>query len=699
MKTGKYTLREFFSNTDLYSIIIPEIQRDYVWGKEQIIRLLDSIRDDYSKFNETNPISSIDSVNQEIVDSFNQYYRKHYLSSNIGFIYAYSDADYPGYYFLIDGQQRFTTIFLTLLVLSVKLPGDHIERFNRIYTYGEANSKPKLDYRVREASHRFLCKLVESIDKDISSTWIKEQSWYLNEYINDTTIQNIVDNLDVISGYLEEKELVDCRFKEYIEDYLEFWYFDTNISEQGEELYIYMNARGEFMQAHENLKADLIAKLSSDQKKDYGKKWEEWQDLFWKNKGNNSNADKGFNEFLCCIAGLENFAKEEDRKMFIKPNEHIPYDYIKDLLSVEIIEKYYNALKSLFEEENISKFKEPYTNVVGSTDWIGKAKNEFWDLLNNEETNWLADPEDNNRGTERNRMVYIWSMLHYLIRFQNNNNNEWIYKTLRLFYVRYHNYDRAVKTTLDSIKKLNDNGIWNDDFLNDGEEKAKYSFLKGKESSFEAWIWKIEDHPLNLDGRDVGNINCSHLVDFEKYSTIEELSKIYKKFCLIFPLDKDKKPSDNNTLLNSLLFTAFDMEGKPAFWDVDGPGYYTRLNFSSYKRIVRGKSNRGDNKVFDTYFNSCLCNNIQVTKQQVDIENAMQNIEVNGNNNIIYALCWYAAAKGVRIWNKGNFLSFNHQYEEESHKQDKMFNKITSLCNMKGDFRGNDSFCYLQDIE
>ena len=29
----------------------------------------------------------------------------------------------------------------------------------------------------------------------------------------------------------------------------------------------------------------------------------------------------------------------------------------------------------------------------------------------------------------------------------------------------------------------------------------------------EALIWEIEDHPLNLIGKDVGNINITHLID------------------------------------------------------------------------------------------------------------------------------------------------------------------------------------------
>src|SRR5690606_3913703 len=88
-------------------------------------------------------------------------------------------------------------------------------------------------------------------------------------------------------------------FYEYIEDFVEFWYFDTNISEQGEELYIYMNARGEQMQANENIKADLLSKLdTTEEKNKYGKLWEDWQDYFWVNRGDNENADKGFNTFL-----------------------------------------------------------------------------------------------------------------------------------------------------------------------------------------------------------------------------------------------------------------------------------------------------------------------------------------------------------------------------------------------------------------
>lgn len=69
-------------------------------------------------------------------------------------------------------------------------------------------------------------------------------------------------------------------FKDYVENYIEFNYFDTNISSQGERLYLYMNSRGEDLSRQESLKAMLIER--SDNKLEDGKMWEDWQDFFGK---------------------------------------------------------------------------------------------------------------------------------------------------------------------------------------------------------------------------------------------------------------------------------------------------------------------------------------------------------------------------------------------------------------------------------
>jgi uncharacterized protein with ParB-like and HNH nuclease domain len=43
-------------------------------------------------------------------------------STKIGFIYAYHDPNYPGKFFLIDGQQRITTLYLLLIALYKEQP-------------------------------------------------------------------------------------------------------------------------------------------------------------------------------------------------------------------------------------------------------------------------------------------------------------------------------------------------------------------------------------------------------------------------------------------------------------------------------------------------------------------------------------------------------------------------------------------------
>lgn len=714
MKTGKYTLREFFSDRDLNTIIIPEVQRDYVWGKEQINKFLESIVNDFEEFKNPKKLKSIqcEPNDTDVKLEFEKYYKRNYLSSNIGFIYAYSDSDYPGSYFLIDGQQRFTTIFLTLLVMASNGDDEQLKKFNRVFLN---EGKPKLDYRVREASHIFLYKLVQTIDQAkniLSSNWIKEQSWYLQDYDNDATIKSIIKNIDVVIDFLKKEQIinteerfVDKSFVEYVEDYLEFWYFDTNISEQGEELYIYMNARGESMQEHENLKADLIEKLKiSEKKKEYGKKWEEWQDMFWKNKGKNANADNGFNEFLCCIAGLENFLKKKDHlegdKPFVKDGEIVPYDNKKELLSMELIEQYYNGFSKLISTENIREFSKEYEY----SDWIEKAMKVIWDIFNDNKTNWFADYKDDNRSTERNRMVYVWSVLYYMKAIESKDVNwENDYRTFRLFYVRYNNYDRAVETSLGNVSVIRDKGPWDKEVLN-VEEKIKYNFLKEKGKQFEEWIWKIEDHPLNLNGKDVGGVNCSHLVEFGKNPSIEDLSDVYNSFCAIFPLDGNSyKIANHEKLLNALLFTSIFSCGAKPFWDKRDTVYYERLFFDIERRFIRGLSTYGNgNNVFKSFFDNFIVGTY-INKTKEDVENKMMenNIEKDKivSSNIIWALAWYAAAKGTNIWELGKCFIYNYEYNNgELPSADKCFPSLKNLVNCKGNVRKYQSLSELADI-
>lgn len=49
MKTGRYNIKQLLTNPEVEQIIIPEIQRDYVWKKQNVLGLLKSICDHYTQ--------------------------------------------------------------------------------------------------------------------------------------------------------------------------------------------------------------------------------------------------------------------------------------------------------------------------------------------------------------------------------------------------------------------------------------------------------------------------------------------------------------------------------------------------------------------------------------------------------------------------------------------------------------------------
>lgn len=331
MNTGRYNLRSLLLSSEIEQIIIPEIQRDYVWNESNVMGLMNSILDHFKK-KETLDIEIIDhnnaDINQDIQAFLSEEYTRMVHSTRIGFIYAYHSQDYPGKFFLIDGQQRLTTIFLLHLCAykHAQMNNDYRKLFFK-------DKQPKIDYKVREISHDFL---VDFIDHETTSTgipFIKSVNYY-NFYNEDVTTKSMIQNYEYIERMLEkclsELELKRAFYNElvnYIENYIEFNYFDTNISEQGERLYLYMNSRGEALSTQESLRPILISRC--EHKLEAGEKWEEWQNFFWRKRGNNPNADIGFQEFLRWATFLH-LCLSTDPKLYNKKNNNeTKQDYIR----------------------------------------------------------------------------------------------------------------------------------------------------------------------------------------------------------------------------------------------------------------------------------------------------------------------------------------------------------------------------------
>ena len=370
MKTGRYSFSQLLNSPEIEQIIIPEIQRDYVWTRRNVDRFLNSIFTKYESKTKLNLSIQTDDgiISGQMFNYLSKEYSRLQFSTKIGFIYAYHDVDYPGKFFLIDGQQRITTLFLLLLALYSRQQ-DKWEYFRQHYF---TLNLPKLDYRVREITHDFMVSLINHEISNPQKDFKKDPSYYSNIYDNDVTTKTINVNYKEIKRIINEREgcLVINDFIDYIENYVEFNFFDTNISSQGERLYIYMNSRGESLSYQETVKALLISKCKEEEKSGFGIQWEKWQDFFWQHRGANINDDDGLRNFLkwsvvlhmCSIANV--ILKDAEKRGIRKQTENeIKEDYIR----VEIDKEKKNVQ---FEEyiKNYIKNNDSFT-----TDWLNKV--------------------------------------------------------------------------------------------------------------------------------------------------------------------------------------------------------------------------------------------------------------------------------------------------------------------------------------
>lgn len=159
------TIEEILKN----KIVIPEIQREYVWGSNQI--------------------------NPEIVRNFvmniNEKARVN-ESIQLGFLYSYA---HRGELHLIDGQQRMTTLVLLAFFCFCheEKPSEKVIK-----------SLMRFSYRVRVETEQFLFSLFNHKDdfiKDFNlfqSDRLKDTNWYRSKYNTDTTINSMVKCLDII---------------------------------------------------------------------------------------------------------------------------------------------------------------------------------------------------------------------------------------------------------------------------------------------------------------------------------------------------------------------------------------------------------------------------------------------------------------------------------------------------------------------
>ncbi len=284
-------------------LVVPEIQREYVWG--------DKVNQDKLKI-------FIDNINDSAKDD----------SMNIGFLYTYHAK--PKECYIIDGQQRFTSIILLLYVLAKK--ENTWYQFNDLLNID--SPKLKFSYNVRPLTEEFMSNLFKEHDF-INTKSVRDKIWYIGAYDKDMTIQSMLNAVEVMLSWN-----ISIKFEQVLKN-IEFWYFGVEETSQGEELYITMNSRGQKLTNTEQIKPHFFAQLANKDIEKYGKLWDECEEYFYKNRPKESNknvmvlVDSAMNNFIRMVVELETCKQEND---IVKCSNQI---------TLPIIETWYNALKNI----------------------------------------------------------------------------------------------------------------------------------------------------------------------------------------------------------------------------------------------------------------------------------------------------------------------------------------------------------------
>lgn len=302
-------------------LVVPEIQRDYVWGA-----------------NKENP-----EIVENFVNDLNER-AKNDAPFQLGFLYSYFHG---GELYLIDGQQRMTTIVLLIYFCLCK-ENENVETGMSLLG--------NFSYRVRIDTEEFLHTLLANqklFSQDLNlfqADKLTDVTWHRSKYNNDTTIVSMVKCLDTIYK-LRNKLGNDFKISSsWILNQLSFWTFEVNQTSQGEELYISMNSRGEALTESDLFKSRLLEvgkDLHCGTAKSWGKAWDNWEEFLFSKRTFDEiwdypveSVSDAMRAFLKTVIELETG----------KPHDKIDPTEDAKSINLQTIESYFSALECICKE-------------------------------------------------------------------------------------------------------------------------------------------------------------------------------------------------------------------------------------------------------------------------------------------------------------------------------------------------------------
>ncbi len=375
-----------------FSFIVPSYQRPYVWSDVEIKKLLNDL---YKAFQR---------------DKKSNYY--------IGTILTRENTDEAE---LIDGQQRFTTLWLIAFVFWTKQSHSELEKILKT-----PNGKLKMSFEIRTEVVNYLDGLINNRENTEDAILKTHEHPYLKNIARAlTTIQSLLDE------QIKQIELND--FGNYIYYHVYFIKNTTPEKQDLNKLFSTINSAGVQLEQTDIVKSNLLKLI--DEKVLYGKIWESCEDMFNFFERNVRTSFPKTNWYQIDFSKYIAF----DKTLFLFENiddsANLKEEFCIDALDVESLESYQDPGKKNEDEKRVSEIiycrsiinfsqlllhtYRIHLNLENKPDFEGTFHvNRLIEIFSN-----LINPEEIKRFIER-----LWSVRYlfdkYIVKWISDNNTK-----------------------------------------------------------------------------------------------------------------------------------------------------------------------------------------------------------------------------------------------------------------------------------